>query len=527
MAEGQAGASAGRRVAVAALLLAASSLLSRLLGFVRESVIAALVGRGRTTDAYNAAFQIPDILFYLLAGGALSVAFIPLYQEVKQQRGTAAAERLLATVLGTMTALTVSATLVLWIAAEALVALQFPRFEPEARSLTVSLTRVVLPAQVFFLAGGIVRGALMAEGRFRSQALAPLLYNLAIITGGLLFARSYGVAGFAWGALAGAALGSLAPALIEARGRVRVGFRVAPLDPDFRRYLWSALPLMAGVTLITVDEWYDRWFGGVLAAGSIATLVFARRLMQLPVGIVGQAVATAALPALSKLVGEGRRTELDALVERTLQASLAVAILLAAGTAALAEPFVRAVYVRGAFAAADALPVAHALQLFCLGVPGWVLQTVAVRPFYARGDTWRPMLLGSAFVVAALPLYLWLGRAWGTGGLALAGSLAITLNALATLLVARRLHEAPRFAPLLGTLLRSLAFAAPSALLAGWAAGLAAERAGWNGFAGALLELVAGGLVYAASALPLALALGDAPTRDALRRALRRASGRR
>ena len=527
MGEAQAGASAGRRVAGAALLLAASILLSRLLGFARESVIAALIGRGRSTDAYNAAFQIPDILFYLLAGGALSIAFIPLYQGVKNERGAAAAERFLATVLGTMTTLTALATVMLWLAADALVALQFPRFEPEAQRLTAGLTRVVLPAQIFFMAGGIVRGALMAEDRFRSQALAPLVYNLAIIAGGLGFAGSLGVAGFAWGALVGAALGSLGTALFEARGRIRVGFRVAPFDRDFLRYLWAALPLMLGVTLITVDEWYDRWFGGALTAGAIATLVFARRLMQLPVGVVGQAVGTAALPALSKLVAEGRRDQLDPLVQRTLQATLALAILLAAGTAALAEPLVRAVYVRGAFAPGDALPVARALQLFCLGVPGWVLQAVAVRPFYARGDTWRPMLLGTAFVAAALPLYLWLARSYQTEGLALAGSLAISANALATVGVARALHGAPRLGTLLGTLLRTLACALPSAALAWLVADIAVVRSGLVGFTAAVFELALGGALYAALALPLALGLGDTATRETLRRLLRGVLGRR
>jgi putative peptidoglycan lipid II flippase len=518
---GQGEASAGRRVAGAALLLAASMLLSRLLGFGREAVIAALVGRGRITDAYNAAFQIPDILFYLLAGGALSVTMVPLYQQAKQ-RSQADAERFLATVLGTMTTLALGATALLWLGAEALVALQFGDFEAEAQRLTTSLTRIVLPAQIFFLAGGIVRGALMAENRFGSQAAAPIVYNLGIIGGGLAFAGTLGVAGFAWGALVGAALGSFGTALWEARGRFRIGFRVAPFDPDFRRYAITALPLMLGVSLITVDEWYDRWFGGVLAAGSIATLVFARRLMQLPVGLVGQASATAALPALSKLVAEGRREELDQLVQRTLQGTLALAILLAAGTLALAEPLVRAVYVRGAFSGADAVPVAAALQIFCLGVPAWVLQTLAVRPFYAREDTWRPMLIGTTFVVIALPLYWVLGQRMGTNGLALAGALAIAANALATVLVARVLHGAPRLLGLVGTLLRTTLCVVPGAFLGWLLSGAAAVQGGYTGFTGALFELVVGGAIYVAVTLPLALLLGDAPTRELLRRPFRR-----
>ncbi|MBM4385193.1 MAG: murein biosynthesis integral membrane protein MurJ [Deltaproteobacteria bacterium] len=507
-----------RRVGFAALLLVASQLLSRVLGFVRESVIAALVGRGRATDAYNAAFQIPDLLFYFLAGGALSIAFIPLYSRAKSEQGDAAAQRFLATVLGTMTALALAASVLLWTFADAFVALQFPRFEPEAQALTVRLTRIVLPAQIFFIAGGIVRGALMAEGRFGSQAAAPIVYNLGIIACGAVGARELGIEGFAWGALFGAAAGSLGTALYEARGRIALGFRFAPLDPEFRRYLVVALPLMLGVTLITVDEWYDRYFGGLLAVGSIATLAFARRLMQLPVGLVGQAVATAALPTFSKLLEDGRKDELDRLVLRTLQASTAIAVLLGVGTAALSDALVRAVYVRGEFALGDAAPVATALQLFCLGVPAWVVQTVAVRPFYARADMWRPMLLGTAFVVVAFPLYAWLGREQGAAGLALAGALAITANAVATLVVARRLHGAPRLLPLLGTLVRAIAASLPTAALAWLVADIAGTRSGLGTTPRALLELAVGGVVYAALALPLLHALGDEPTRDVFAR---------
>jgi putative peptidoglycan lipid II flippase len=283
---------------------------------------------------------------------------------------------------------------------------------------------------------------------------------------------------------------------------------------------------MLGVTLITVDEWYDRWFGGLLATGSIATLAFGRRLMQLPVGLVGQAVATAALPAFSKLLESGAKAELDRLVLRTLQASTAVAVWLGVGTAALASALVRAVYVRGEFTLSDAAPVAAALQLFCLGVPGWVVQTVAVRPFYARADMWRPMLLGTAFVVVAYPLYASLGRTHGAPGLALAGALAITSNALATLALARVRHGAPRLLPLLGTLLRALAASLPAAAIAWIVSDIVGTQSGRGVTPRALIELAVGGALYAALALPLLYALGDAPTRDVLSRVAARVTRR-
>ncbi len=525
MAETQPGG-ALRSVGIAALVLAASQLLSRVLSFAREAVIAALAGRGRATDAYNAAFQIPDILFYFLAGGALSIAFIPLYQRARREGGEQRAERFLATVLGTMTALAAFVALLLWLSADALVALQFPGFEPEAQRLTASLTRIVLPAQIFFIAGGIVRGALMAEDRFGSQATAPIVYNLAIIAGGLVGAEALGIAGFAWGALFGAAAGSLGTAIYEARGRLRIGFRIAPFDPDFRRYLVVALPLMLGVTLVTVDEWYDRYFGGVLGVGVIATLVFARRLMQVPVGLVGQAVATAALPSFSKLIERGEHAELARVVLRTLQASTGLAVLFAVGTAALAEPIVRAIYVRGAFTLGDAAPVAEALRIFCLGIPGWVMQTLAVRPFYARADMWRPMLLGTLVALGAIPLYWAFGRAHGAAGLAAAGALAISANALATLALARRRHGAPQLLPLLATLLRALLATLPAAALAWLGADIAASQSGLATTPRAWLELALGGTLYAAVALPLFLLVGDAASREILRRLLRQLARR-
>ncbi len=279
---------------------------------------------------------------------------------------------------------------------------------------------------------------------------------------------------------------------------------------------------MLGVSLITVDEWYDRWFGGLLAAGSIATLAFARRLMQLPVGLVGQAVATAALPAFTRLVESGAREELDRLVLRTLQVTTSVSVLLAAGTAALAQPLVHAVYVRGQFSVADATPVATALTLLCLGVPAWVVQTVAVRPFYARADMWRPMLLGTLFVAIAWPLYALLGDMLGVNGLALAGAVAITLNALATLLLARLLHGAPALLPLAGTLGRALASAVPAAAATHFATRALHGCCGLDGTPGALLELALGGSLYLGIALPAAWLFGDAPTREAIARLRRR-----
>jgi putative peptidoglycan lipid II flippase len=334
-------------------------LLSRGLGYVREALLAYRVGAGAATDAYYAAFQIPDLLNYLLAGGALSIAFLPLYTRHLAAGDEAGADRLLATVLGTLTVVAAVATLVLWWFAEPLIALQFPRFDAATQAATVHLTRIVLPAQVFFIAGGIINATLFAHGRFGAAALAPLLYNAGIIAGGLVLAPHLGleVEGFAWGALAGAIAGPFLAPVLYARRHVRLGIRVAPFDRAFLAYLVVAAPLMFGQSLLTVDEWYERWFGALLGAGAVSYLSYARRLMQVPVAVVGQAIAAAALPTLSRLFAEGKRDELNGVVLRTLQAGLALAVVAAAGCFALAHPLVQVVYQRGRFGPADSAAV--------------------------------------------------------------------------------------------------------------------------------------------------------------------------
>jgi putative peptidoglycan lipid II flippase len=497
----------------AAALLAASVLLSRVLGYARDALLAYRVGVGSEADAYNAAFQIPDLLNYLLAGGALSIAFLPYYTRLRARGEEGAADHFFATVFGTLGALALLATVFLWWQAETLVAFLFRGFDTEAQTLTVRLTRIVLPAQIFFVTGGILQATLLARGRFLAQALAPLLYNGAIIAGGLFLAPRLGVEGFSWGALVGALLGPFLAPLLDARRRVNLRIRVAPRDRDFLRYLVVAAPLMFGVTLLTVDEWYDRLIGNLLGEGAVAQLSYARHLMQLPVAVVGQAIGAAALPTLAYLWAQERRRELDRVVETTLRTGLALAILAGAATCAFARPIVEFIYHHGAFTAADAGHVSLLLRLFAFAVPAWVAQQIIVRAFYARGDTWRPMLLGTAVALAVIPLYLTLGRRLDVAGLAVAGVIGMSVNALVTLTVARRLHGAPSPWALFASIARALLIAVPAAIAG---AALVHER---MGTAGALADLAFGGLAFVAVAGLGVLLVGDAPLRSVLERA--------
>lgn len=513
----RAGRPAARRIPAVAGLLAGSVLLSRVLGYAREMVLAAELGDGTEVDAYRAAFQIPDILNYFLAGGAFTIAFVPFYTRAREGRGEAAARHLTATVLGTMTVVAIGATVLLWWQAEPLIAFQFERaggFAPETRALTVRLTRIVLPAQVFFISGGIIRAVLMANDRFASQALAPILYNGAIIAGGLLLADRYGADAFAWGVLVGAVLGPfLVPLLDARRAGIRLGFRVAPGAREFRAFLVVAAPLMLGLSLLTVDEWYEKWFGARVGEGVVAQLGYARQLMLLPVAVVGQAMATAALPALSALWTAGRREEFQGVLGDCLRAVLALGVLGAVGAAALAEPIVAVLFERGAFTAEATARVAELLRVLAFAVPAWVVQQVAVRGFYARSDMWPPALLGTAVALAAVPLYLRLGEIQGARGLAWAGVLGMSAYTLLTLLLLRVRHGGPRLGPLLGTGARAVLVALPAGAATLWAAGRVEPPAA---------RLVLGAAAFAILALPGTWLLGDEAMREAVGRLWRR-----
>jgi putative peptidoglycan lipid II flippase len=503
--------------AAAAALLAGSAVLSRLLGLVRERVIAHQLGASAQADAYGAAFLIPDILNYFLAGGALAIAFIPLYTSVRERSGDARAAELFENVLGATAAIVVAATAIMWWRAPELVGWFFPKFAPDTATLTTRLVRILLPAQIFFVVGGIVRAVLMARRRFGSQALAPLIYNLGIIAAGAAWGSQFGAEAFAWGALVGAGIGPFAiPAVqIWRDPELRPRLRLRLNDPLLLRYVAMAAPIMLGVSLLTVDEWYDKYFGAQLAEGSLAYLRYARLLAQVPIGVIGQAIATAALPTLAALWAENRIDELNRIFLNTLRSGFGLGILCAVALYAFAHPIVVLIMETGRFGASDSEQVAVLLQWFAIAVPAWIVQQIAVRAFYARGQMWFPMLLGTAIAVAFFPLYAALGSR--IEGLAMAGVLGMSVSALATLASARIRHGGPRMAPLLDTGLRAGVISAAAGAAAAWVGAQVP---------GSFATLVAGGAVFAALALPGAYWLGDEAMRETLERLLNRLPGR-
>ncbi|MFW5968050.1 MAG: lipid II flippase MurJ, partial [Persicimonas sp.] len=248
--------SMGARMGIAALILSGSIFLSRILGFLREAVIAYIHGASYQTDAYYAAFTLPELMNYFLAGGTLSITFIPLFSSYITRGDEEGAWRLFSTVATTMGVFLIAIFIVLEVFAPQLVPLVGPGFvdNPEQLDLAIVMTRIVIPAQLGFYLGGLIQATLFVREVFWPSAVAPLIYNLCIIAGGVLLDPFIGIKGFSVGVVVGALLGPFLLPLWAARKHVRFSFRFSPSDEDFKAFILLSLPLMIGVGLVTVDE---------------------------------------------------------------------------------------------------------------------------------------------------------------------------------------------------------------------------------------------------------------------------------
>ncbi len=482
---------------LAAIILSVSILLSRILGFLRDAVIANQHGASAMTDAYYAAFTLPDLMNYFLAGGTLSITFIPLFSSYLARDDEEGGWRLFSTVATTMGLALVGVSVVGIVLAPGLVALLNPGFtDAEQLQMAVTMTRIVIPAQIAFYLGGLLQATLFVREIFWPSAIAPLIYNACIILGGLLLAPWFGIQGFSIGVVVGALLGPLALPLWASRRVVRYQFRFAPRDADFKAFLWLTLPLMVGVSLVTVDEWLLKYFGSLHEKGAITWLNHSRKLMLVLFAVIGQAAGQAALPFLSRLFHEGKEAEMGQMLSQSLQRVAFLSAIGAAGLIAIAHPLVYLVFRHGEFSDADADMTANLLVFFSFGLIAWCAQTVMVRGFYARQDTLTPMVIGTLVALVALPIYYGLNATFSLVGLAAATSLGISINVAVTAVVYRMRGRTLPLGPIGAGLGRGLIFAV-SCGTAAWGLGqwLDAPLAAW-GLPGRMVMLVAMGLVF-------------------------------
>ncbi len=428
----------------ATVLLVSTILLSRVIGFLREMYIAWAFGVTPVTDAYVAAFTIPDWLNYLVAGGTASITFVSIYTRFIAEKREEEAEKTFSAVITIMTAVLGVGIVLAEIFARPLNMLMFRKFTPEQFDLCVHLTRILLPAQLFFYVGGVVSAVLLSRRMFLLPSIGPLAYSGGIILGGLLFSHRLGISALAYGAVAGAFIGIF---LVNAIGAARIGIRYKisfdVRNPAFREWVRLSIPLMLGVSLVTADDWILRYFASG-SMGDITRLNYAKRLFQVPIAILGQAVSQASLPFFARLFGEKKMSEFAATVNGSVYRVVAAALLVSSFMTAAALPLIDLVYRRGHLHFSDSQTTAVYFFWFSISLAFWSAQGLYARAFYAAGNTLTPMIASTLVTLASLPIYAALNRAFGPRGLVIASDLGIAANCLtaAFLLHRRRLVPA-------------------------------------------------------------------------------------
>jgi putative peptidoglycan lipid II flippase len=422
----------------ATLLLMTAIMLSRVIGYVREAYIAWAFGAGPQTDAYVAGFTIPDWLNYIVAGGTASITFVSIYTRFLAEKREEDAQKTFSVIITVMTAVLGVGVILAEIFTPEISRHLFKGFTAEQLKLCVHLTRILLPAQIFFYVGGVVSAVLLSRRLFLFPAFGPLIYNVFIILGGIALSRRLGISSLAYGALLGSFLG---PFLVNAIGAARIGtgYKISfdVENPAFREWVKLSIPLMLGVSLVTADDWILRYFasGGV---GDITRLNYAKRLFAVPIAVLGQATSQASLPFFARLFGEKRMREFADTVNGSIYRIAATSLLFTSFMMAAALPLIDLVYRRGHFLFSDSQQTAVYFFWFSLSLAFWSAQGLYSRAIYAAGNTLTPMIASSVITLASLPMYSVLYRTFSTAGLAIASDLGIVAN---TLVLAILLHR--------------------------------------------------------------------------------------
>ncbi|MGY2931489.1 putative peptidoglycan lipid II flippase [Bradyrhizobium sp. GM6.1] len=403
------------------LTVSTGTLASRLLGFARDSLIAALLGTGAVADAFLAAFQLVNVVRRLLSEGALNAALIPAWLRVRDRDGEAAAAAFAGRVLSSVSAGLIAISIVIALLMRLIIMIIAPGFVGSASlDLAVQNARLMLPYLAFAGPVTVLMGLLNAQGRFALTAFSPLLFNIALIAASttlLLWHVDATVAAWILAASVGiAGLLQLLMLLSQRSARLATPLRVS-FDKDMRGFFAKAIP---GMIASSGPQWL-MVAGAIIASATpaaVSWLYFANRLIELPLGIVGVAMGTVLVPELTRAVRSGHRGAVAYAESRALELATGLALPATLGLIVLAEPIVRLLFEHGAFGAEDSATTARALMWLALGLPAHVLIKALSPTYFARSDTMTPLLATAKGFVVAVALAILLGHFFGASGIA-------------------------------------------------------------------------------------------------------------
>jgi putative peptidoglycan lipid II flippase len=419
-----------------------ATLASRVLGFVRDMVVARAFGAGPVTDAFFVAFRIPNILRRLLGEGALSTAVVPMLSDYLVTRPRADFDRLFRAMLGAGIVVLSAATVLGALLAPWIVRVMAPGFAGEAGqlALTVRLTRLMFPYLILVGLAALMMGALNAHGRFFTSALGPAATNLGMIVCVLGLARHVDppIVSLAIGVVVGG-VGQLA---LQAPDLAGAAIPLRPSrdfgHPALGRLLRLLLPAVFGLAAAQVTIFINTLLASLLRSGSISYLYYADRVMEFPLGVFGFALASAALPSMSRQAAAGDHRGLAQTMNFALRLSCYTAVPATVGLIALRVPITRVLFERGRFGPAETTATAWALAWYALGLVAFSASRIAAQAFYALGDTRTPVITGAVAVAVNVVIAVGLLQPMAHGGLALASSASAYVNLLLLVWCLRR-----------------------------------------------------------------------------------------
>ncbi|MBA1212576.1 murein biosynthesis integral membrane protein MurJ [Pseudomonas oryzihabitans] len=409
------------------------TMLSRVLGFVRDTIVARTFGAGMATDAFFVAFKLPNLLRRIFAEGAFSQAFVPILAEYKAQQGEEATRTFLAYVSGLLTLVLAVVTVLGMLAAPLVIWITAPGFAdtPEKFALTSSLLRVTFPYILLISLASLAGAVLNTWNRFSVPAFVPTLLNISMIVFALFLTPYFNppIMALAWATL----VGGLAQFLYQLPHLKRIGMLVLPRlnlrDAGVWRVMKQMGPAILGVSVSQISLIINTIFASFLAAGSVSWMYYADRLMELPSGVLGVALGTILLPALSRTYAKADRQEYSRLLDWGLRLCFLLVLPCSAALALLSEPLTVSLFQYGRFDAHDALMTQRALVAYAVGLLGIILVKVLAPGFYAQQNIKTPVKIALFTLAVTQVLNLILIGPLQHVGLALAIGLAACLNA--------------------------------------------------------------------------------------------------
>ena len=502
------------------------TLISRVLGFLRDVLVAAYLGAGPVADAFFIAFKFPNFFRRLFAEGAFNAAFVPMFAGRVASAGREEAKRFAEDAMAVLLAVLLALLVVAELAMPWIMRGLAPGFlaEPAKFALAVDLTRITFPYLLFISLVSLQGGVLNSLDRFGAVAFTPVLLNLCLIGGliGLTGLTPTPGHALAWGVAGAGVAQFLWLAWATDRAGMSLSLPLPRLTPEVKRLLTLMLPAALGAGVVQVNLLIDVIIASLLPTGAVSYLYYADRIYELPLAVIGIAIGTALLPALSRQARRGETEAAVATLNRGLEAALLLSLPATAALIVLPQAIISVLFERGVFMASDAAATAAALAAYAVGLPAYVLIKVLTPGFYGREDTKTPVKIAVACVITNTVAALLLMRPFAHVGIALATALSAWINVVALALVLKRrghlvpdaalLKRAPRM--LAASLIMGAALWALLPWLAAWLAGGLTLRAA------ALIILVVAGLVVFA----LAALLTGAADRAEVQRLFKRSS---